>query len=266
MKEKELMRLMNDQLDGVATPEDSDRLKRHLAESAEARIKFRELGDVFTSLNRVEMVDPPSNLTQDVIRSIGVRAVSAPARSGWLELIGDAFRKRPALRYAYSFAAGAGVAAMLFALVTGGALTRSQRADDPFVGTMLPTSSLAGFQRVDGREYRLQRGSVIIESLASSDGLVARVEASGPVGTEIEISYDPTVLTASALRQRHSGGNEVSLGQGQLQIRINDNGVNQYLLYLARLRPTGSLIRVVVHSAAEEFQGELQTGASRFGS
>lgn len=265
MKDKDLRRLMNDQLDGVATPEDSERLKRHLAESAEARTRFRELGDVFASLNRVEMVDPPSDLGQNVIRSIRQHAGPAPERLGWLESLREAFRKRPALRYAYSFAAGAGAAVVVFALVTGNALTKSPKADDPFVGTMLPTSSLSGFQKFDGREYLLEEGRVSVETLGSKDGLVARVETGGPVGTEIGIFYDPAALTAVALRQRHSGGNDISLGQGNVRIRINDSGQNQYLLYLARRRDAGFPLRVVVRSAAGVYQGELQVGASRSG-
>jgi hypothetical protein len=266
MNDKELRRLMNDQLDGVATPEDSETLKRHLAESPEARARFRELGEVFASLNRVEMVDPPSDLAQNVVRAIRRPAASAPARTGWLAMLAGAFQTRPALQYAYPFVAGAGIAIVAFALITGNARMSPSKADNPFAGTMLPTSSLSGFQKVDSREYRLREGRVLVETLTSSQGLVARVEAHGPVGTEIGVSYDPASLTAVALRQRHSGRNDISIAQGLFQIRINERNENQYLLYLARTRPGGSPLRVIVRSAAEVYQGELQLGTPRSGS
>ena len=265
MNDRELWRLMNDQLDGVATPKDSDTLKRHLAESPEARAKFRELSEVCASLNRVEMVDPPADLIPNVVNSIRRRAASAPPRAGWMEMIVGAFQGRPALRYAYPLVAGLGVAVLAVALINGNALMRSPKADNPFAGTMLPTSSLSDFERVDGREYQIQGGRVVVETLTSKDGLVARVEARGPVGTEIAVSYNPANLTAVALRQRHSGRNDISIAEGVLQIRINEADENQYLLYLARTRPGGSPLRVVVRSAAEIYQGELQLGAPRSG-
>jgi hypothetical protein len=263
MNEKELWRLMNDQLDGVATPEDSEALKQHLARSPEARVRFRELGEVFASLNRVEMVDPPSDLTQNVVRSIRRDGARAPARAGWLETIVEAFRVRPALRFAYPFAAGAGIAIVAFALLTGNGGKPS--ADNPFAGTMLPTSSLSAFQRVDGREYRLPDGRVLVETLTSKDGLVARVEAQGTKGSEIRVSFDPASLTAVALRQRYSGTNDVSIAHGVFQIKINERGQNQYLLYLTRTRPGGAPLRVTVESGAEIYQGELQLGTPRSG-
>ncbi|MBI4364418.1 MAG: hypothetical protein HY568_03225 [Candidatus Latescibacteria bacterium] len=251
---------MNDQLDGVATPEDSETLKRHLAESPEARAKFRELGEVFASLNRVEMVDPPSDLRQNVLRSIRLREAPAQARPGWLATLLGAFQTRPALQYAYPFVAGAGVAIVAFALLTGNARMGPAKAENPFAGTMLPTSDLSDFRRADGREYRLPDGRVSVETLTSEHGLIAKVEAQGTVGTKIEIAYDPASLTAVALRQRHSGGNDLSIALGVFQIELNDRTENQYLLYLARTKPGGSPLRVNVTSGAETYQGELRLG------
>jgi len=206
-------------------------------------------------------VDPPADLTQNVVNSIRRRAASAPPRTRWLEMIAGVFQGRPALQYAYPIVAGVGIAIVAFAIISGNAWMRPSKGANPFSGTMLPTSSLSDFQRVDRREYRIPEGRVVVETLTSQDGLVVRVEAQGPVGTEIRVSYDPASLTAVALRQRHSGRNDISIAQGNLQIRINEREWNQYLLYLARTGPVGSPLRVVVRSAAETYQGELRLGS-----
>ena len=266
MKNKELQRLMNDQLDGLATPAESERLRRELASQEGARMEYRNLGAVFDALNRAEIVDPPPDLKQDVMRAIHHRAETVLVRKGWLEPIRAAFRKRPAFRYAYSFAAGAALGVLTFALLTGSPLTRPGIESGPFTGTMLPPPGVGQLRRIDSREFAFRDGRVLAEMLSGGDRFVARITARAPEGTEVAVSFDPGTWSVVGLRQHPATANDVMLGFGRLSVRMQRNGESQYLLYLARRGPAGSPLRIAIHSPNGLVQGELETRVPRPGS
>lgn len=263
MKDRELERLMNEQLDGTATPEDSDRLNRALESREDVRAEYRKLGGVFAVLSQVGMEDAPASLKQGVLRTIRERE-SAPSREGWLESIAAFFRGRPAFRYAYSFAAGAALGVLAFALLTGNLMTRPGSDLRPFTGTMAPPNA-ASYQRISSRDFPLRGGRVQAETLSGRGGILARIDAQAPRGTEIIVSFDPGDWSAEAVRQ-NPAGNEVLLGFGRLSVRMQTLGESQYLLYLARRGPAGSPLRIAIHSPDGLIHGELETGARRSGS
>jgi len=80
MNDQELQRLMNDQLDGVLSPEESERLTRFLQSSEKAQAQYQKLGQVFTALSRPPLEEPPPDLKQNVLRQIRLRSAAAPAR------------------------------------------------------------------------------------------------------------------------------------------------------------------------------------------
>jgi hypothetical protein len=266
MKDKELQRLMNDQLDGLATPAESEQLRRELASNEGARIQYRSLGAVFDALNRAEIEEPPPDLKQNVMRAIHRRVEMVLVRKGWRESIGAAFRKRPAFGYAYSFAAGAALAVLTFALLTGNSLTGSGIESGPFSGTMLPSLGVGQLRRIDSREFNLRDGRVLAEMLSGGDQFVARITARAPEGTEVVVSYDPASWSVAGLKQHPATANDVMLGFGRLSVRIQQSGESQYLLYLARRGPAGSPLRIAIHSPNGLVQGELETRVPRPGS
>src|SRR5882672_615300 len=125
MNDQELQRLMNDRLDGVLTPEDLERLTRFLQSSETAQAEYQKLDRVFTALSQIPLEEAPADLKPNVLREIRLRSAAAPAREGWLGTIVSAFRVRPALRYAYSFAAGAALGVLAFAVISGNMMNRA---------------------------------------------------------------------------------------------------------------------------------------------
>jgi len=265
MNDREMERLINDQLDGVASPEDSERLSKALESREDVRAEYRKLGGVFAALNCVEMEEPPVEIKQNVMRAVRSQAEPAPEREGWLESITAAFRRRPAFRYAYSFAAGTALGVLAFALFSGNLMTRPGWDPRAFTGTMAPSPDAVSYQRIASRDFPLRGGRVLVETLSGKDGVMARVTAEAPKGTEVVLSFDPDAWSAEALRQ-NPAGNEVMLGSGRLSVRMQQLGESQYLLYLARRGPAGSPLRIAIHSPDGLVHGELETGAPRSGS
>jgi hypothetical protein len=264
MKDREMERLMNEELDGTTTPEDSARLNRALESREDVRAEYERLGGVFAVLSQVGMEDPPAELKQGVLRRIRERE-SAPAREGWIESIAAAFRGRPRFAYAYSFASGAALGVLAVALLTGNLMTRPGSDSRPFTGTMAPPPNASSYQRISSRDFLLRGGRVQAETLSGREGILARITAQAPRGTEIIVSFDPGDWSAEAVRQ-NPAGNEVMLGFGRLSVRMQKFGESQYLLYLARRGPVGSPLRIAIHSPDGLVHGELETGAPRSGS
>ncbi len=265
MNDRELERLMNDQLDGVATPEDSERLNKALEAREDARAGYRRLGGVFGALSRVEMEDPPSHLKQDVLRAIRQRAGAKAARASWVDSISAVFRGRPALRHAYSFAGGAALGVLAFALVTGNLMTKPGLDPSPFTGAMVPPLGAASYKQIGTKDFPLRGGRVLIETLSGRDGVIARIKVRAPKGTDLVLSFPPDAWSATGVAQT-GAGNDVMLGFDRLSVRIQQFGDSQYLLYLARRGPAGSPLRIAIHSPDGFIHGELETGAPRSGS
>jgi hypothetical protein len=263
MNDREWIQLMNDELDGIARPEDTERLKRALESREDLRAQYVKLGGVFEALGCVGMEEPPGDLRQNVLRSIRQR-VGAPARPGWFESIAAAFQARPMLRPAASFAAGAALGVLAFAFYTGNLTSRPGSDPRSFTGTMAPLAGTS-YRVIDRRDFVLREGRVRAEMLSTKDLLVARISAQSPPGTSFVLSFDPGAWSAGAVRQDRAG-NEVMLGSGRLSVRILEHGDSQYLLYLARTGPAGSPLRIAIHSPDGYVHGELETGAPRSGS
>lgn len=258
MNDLELQRLMNEQLDGVLTPEDSERLTRFLRSNEKAQAEYQRLGRVFNALSQPPLEEPPVDLKQNVLREIRLRSAAAPAREGWLETIVSAFRARPAFRYAYSFAAGAALGVLAFAVISGNVMNRAGVDLSPVTGTMMAPSEGVTYQHIAKRDFILPDCHILAETWLAKDQLLARLTAEAPPGTDLILEFDPAAWGATAVRQE-TAGNEVMLGSGRLSVRIQRLGQSQYLLYLARRGPAGSPLRIVIHSPDGTVHGGLAT-------
>jgi len=121
MADKKLLRLMNQELDGTNSVQDSRRLAEILSADAEARTKFEELRATLAVLRRAEAEAPPSGLKAAILERIEAgaetpasRTASAPRR-GWMARFAEA----PAamkFRYALFFALGFSLGIVLLLL------------------------------------------------------------------------------------------------------------------------------------------------------
>jgi len=262
--DRELEGLMNDQLDGVATSQDSERLRLALEAREELRMQYQRLGAVFAALDRLGTEEPPASLKQDVLRSIRLSESPAPARASWLGYVLNVIRGGTGLRQAYAFAAGAALGVLGFAILTGNLMTRPGTDTRPYTGMMAPLETL--YRSISSRDFKLGGdGRVLAEALSGKDGLLVRLTADAPVGSDVALSFEPGDWTALSVRQEPAG-NEVMLGMGRLSIRMQQSGQSQYLLYLARRGPAGSPLRIAIHYPDGFVQGELETRALRSGS
>ena len=249
-------RLLQDELEGVASPEGSKRLRDRLAQSAEVRARRQELETVARALDQVRMEEVPTDLRAGVMAAIAAAGRPSPARKGWLEGPGDPARRRPVLAWAYPFLAGAVAGGLVIALATGN-LAPHPRTDLPVSGAMLPGPERGAL--VDRKELTLGTARVAIETRRAADGVLVEFDLAQARGTELTLEFDIAALQPLGLRWERPGRHQAELGAGSLRLQVAQDGRGTALLspqragdapILVRFRREGGSTEAVLHTAA----------------
>lgn len=112
MNEKRLQELMNRELDGDNSPDESAALRSHLAASEEARAMFDELVRMSALFREAGEVTPPRDMESRIVDAIAARDAAAGRERGFfLDFLS------PRRKVAYAFAAGIAVGIVIFVIV-----------------------------------------------------------------------------------------------------------------------------------------------------
>jgi len=247
-------RLLQDELDGVASPEGSKRLRERLAQSAEVRARRQELQTVTRALDQVRMEEAPADLKEGVMAAIAAAERPSPARAGWVENPGGASRRRPVFAWAYPFLAGAVAGGLLIALVTGNLAPRA-RTDLPVSGAMIPGSDRGTL--VDHRELRLGTARVALETRRTADGVGVGFDLAQAPGVELTMEFDIAALQPVGLQWERPGRQQAELEAGTVRLRMMEDGRGTVLL--SALRAGDALVRVRFHHAGDSLEAVLHT-------
>ncbi len=257
MIEREYEELIQDVLDGPSTPEQMARLEAYLAGSEAGRTRRRELELVFGALRRVEMVEAPADLRQQVLVALRARAVPAPGRSParagirrWLA--------GPHIRLAYVFAAGLAAGSIGFGALSG--VLTWPPGEPAVTGTMMaprPTTPAAGAAR---RVWVAGMTRVEAVSWRVANSRLAAFQIRGAGEAQIELEFDARSLSPVGVRQTHPGGSRVQLEPGRVAVLGQDRG--EYTIEFLDSEEAGPPIRVTIRSGGTTAQGDLPAGAA----
>ncbi len=129
MIQEKYIELMNGELDGANSPDTSRELHSYLAENPEARIYYQELREAVRIFAKVEPLEPPPGLRDDILATVDHSMATSQAaghataegsvdeRIGLVPAIIEGFRFRMRPSHNYAFAAGLLVGLMLFAAI-----------------------------------------------------------------------------------------------------------------------------------------------------
>jgi hypothetical protein len=245
--------LINREIDGETTPDESSELRTHLARDPESQAYYEDLRKVAGWLKRVPPVDAPSSLKPAIMSEVRVRGLvqkTTPAgasRRPFLERwFGGGLLFRPA--YAWSAAAGFVAGFLVFVLLQGGLgnLDRSEIS-----GTMGSASGTA--TRVElgpgGSE-----GSFTL--IPEGTGVLGVLHLEGSAGTTASITYDENRVALSGIRWE-GGAAEVD-GSEPGKVRVGHDGSRSYTLSWSRLADGPTLFTVTTYLAGKEVEQTLR--------
>ena len=104
MIDEKYIELMNKEIDGLNTPQESAELKSYLKDEPEAQKQFNNLLDVSKSLEQLEEIEPSPELKKSIINSINWKKYSTKEkkRRSFLGFTQLKFN----VKYAYVFTCG----------------------------------------------------------------------------------------------------------------------------------------------------------------
>lgn len=210
--DSEILDLMNAELDGVLEERDRARLREILARDEAAREEYRRLVAVRDLLATVQPVEPPRQLSADVMRAI--RADRAALRGGISRRLRAVWPREGAFfRYAYAVAAGAAIGIIGLNLIAGGGPLGPEIADRDASATLTSRAGretahleLAGSGLHGSASVRRVDGSLAVD-----------VDLSVAMPVELSLRFDPRSVEFLGLASRSGGIERIQVVDGTVR-------------------------------------------------
>ena len=266
MIEREILELINAEIDGINTPQDSARLRSHLQRSVEAKGFYEDLERIAKAMRTAGFAEPAPGALERVLATIPFQAPRPRPDygGGFSHWIANMFR-RPSVRFASAFAMGAVVTAVLLVSV-------SREVDRPFsrpldisdisgtISTIDAASQLALVGSVDAQLSTVD-ASLRLVLHANDDLLVAGLDLLSSKAIECVLSYDGADVSFDGFR-RVSGSSE-AVDAGRSETRITQRGDGHYLLFFSRSSDTPPSMTIRIYVAEELVFEEMATVRSQ---
>ncbi len=215
MIDRRTIALINGEMDGENTHEESETLRQILSRNPEAQKLLEDLKKLERNFSSISRVDPPANLKRNVMRSIEERRMPARASKNTFNLLDLLFpvRSLPRLGFAFSGGVLAGVALVVlyFTVISHPAID-----DRDASGTILgPSESL---QTADDAAITANgvEGRVVIEySRAVS---VMRVNLTMKPDVRVRFLFNPDAAKLKGVASAEGFPGTLTQSSGQLEM------------------------------------------------
>ncbi len=255
MIDERQIELMNGEIDGVNSPEESAELKRYLESHPEAQSYFEGLHRLEDIFEEAKKQLPPEQLRQNILSSVYDSQEESEKRNT-VAAIFSFLKKRPSRKFVYAFAAGIIFGLCLFALI----------------GKFVPSSTSMNLEKLYGTlaiiedEKSLFTSQPIIFKLNKVSGSVRVRYAKEKIFTELRLLSDSKIQVIFQHDQRVqfeglsvAGDGHYQTAIGDSETRLTHNGTRDYLLLFNDERRTKSPILFKVMAGEEQlFEKTIQ--------
>jgi hypothetical protein len=249
MIKQEYIDLMNQELDGTNSADQSRELELFLGSHPEARTYYRELAQAVGVFEKVDLLDPPPGLRDSILAHLDQQAESDPAasldkdRQGLLAACRGWFRLplRPA--YAFTFLAGLTFGLMLF---TGSNWLTDRHGTDLYDNVRgTANHSSWDLEAVSEGELRLPGIEGLYRTMREGPDLRLRLKLRSNKPAVIKFQYGPHTTL-----QHYSSSNPVpsNLTVSNSLVELNHQGQGSYNLVFHEDMDTQAPITMLVFS------------------
>ncbi len=208
MLEKRMFELLNQEVDGTNSSQESRAVKTFLAKNAEARRTFDALKELASLLKTTPRIDPPPSLKKRILASIAI-PTSSPQKLFPLFSTIRMLTQGTHVRYAYTFAGGAIAGILLFAFLTG-----SPSDTSSLVGTIGSAPGAARSAEIDLPEAH---GTFAAE--AAGNTVTATVTVNATEEFELLVQFDESQLQFDRSETLGQSAGTVTSLAGRLELR-----------------------------------------------
>jgi hypothetical protein len=218
MIDESLVELIQRDIDGVCTPEESSRLQEILRTNLEARRTHEDLRLVATRLNSITPAEPPRTLKPSVLRAIDARRRPAARKSVLSAWIGG-WSLRPVL----TAAAGA-VGGIALYVAINSALSPSTVNDADLAGTLILHGSSANFTPGFVTKVKDGETSATIETNYSDGLCFLKLNVASPSGVSAILRVDPGVVRFEGIRPLGTPSAGISVSGSEVRMENTSAG------------------------------------------
>jgi hypothetical protein len=251
MIEKKYIELINQEIDGVNTPQDSAKLKAYLAANPKAKSLYNDLRAASEMLNAVKEIDSPSHLKANILNAIpadkyAAREKRAPqSKPNLLENLFGFLQPRPAARYAFAFSLGLFAGVLIYAALVENVHKNSMPTNSDLYGTIALREAPGSFDAGDIVEMN-PYGTINLKY--SKDLVVAELNLQTQQEVELVFEYDPSALKFGAFSIRNqAASNTVKTSENSL--RLTSFGENKYAVLFTKRIDAPAPLRLKIYSA-----------------
>ena len=261
MNREQFERIANDEVDGIATPEEREALRHHLAGNPEAREWHRALHETVGTLNQVGLETPPPDLKPSILRAATSRSsTSAPVTEEgfWRSLFAGMFRGVP-WREAVPFAAGVGVGVLAIGLVSGNLVGSSR---DSLRGAMVPRDAHRGAAPAT-ETIVAGEALVTVATWTTGPDVTLRIRVVPGSTDDAAVEVTGQDLQFSDFRMSPPGVGHATVGPTGIRIgqRASD-GVGEFVVQWHAGEAHRAPLGIVIRSGGQSARTEVVAGSS----
>jgi hypothetical protein len=251
--------LLQQELDGENSPEESSLLAQELASNPAVRRRLEEMKSVVRVLGYVRDVDPPPTLKPSIFRALEARRELPHPGRLWVERFLDILSPKPVVRYGLILAAGMAVGILGFAAVSAYLMPAHWNPAD-LSGALAISHATPGFVAGPAVQISVEgiRGSVAAELSGDQCLLHVDLQANRPVG--LILKFDPAALQIQESRNLRNVGGTLLVGKGE--VRLQCAGKSGCTLLMAHEPGREGAVDIAVETAGRvDFEQRLTLSA-----
>jgi hypothetical protein len=235
--------LINKEIDGVSTPEESAMLKEYLGKNPDAEKHFRELRRTCELIEELEPIEPKPSMKNRVMNSIDPNRYVPKKKSGFLRSAFAYSHGRPGPRLAWAFSFGLVIGFLAYSVLSGD-LDFKQGIDGRNMhGTI-------GFGQ--GRDWKLLdeipvvlpgiEGSIVAYRSRDITGVHVDLEASEEIALHIRSRDDDPLFSYA----QPVGTGDIVLQSEETHTSIRSRGHQTYRLFFISTRREGGALDIEI--------------------
>ncbi len=226
MIEKRIVELMNGEIDGANSREESLELKRYLDTHPEAKRYYEDLKTVTHMFDQAEELTPPPDLRETILTSIFEREGGEERRNVFTSILAG-LRATFSRRYAYSFTVGIIAGILLFALFSWIVPWRQPAEDlDNLLGT-ITTGNLREVTTVGPIDFHFPSVTGSARVRYTEDRILAAIQLSAKSEIQVLFHHDENVRF-EGLRSLKSCNHEMRVTGEETE--LSHIGICEYII------------------------------------
>lgn len=257
MIDKDYIELINKEIDGVISAEESVKLKDYLEKNPDAQKCYDDYVKLSKMLQQVNAVEPPSNLKKIILNSIRWNKYGIKERKRLFQPLIDALNVKVKHNLAYSFAAGLIVGVFIFALLSHSLNKDTFLDNSELTGTLLLTGAIQDFQTA-GKIEDERFGAVEVKF--AKNIVLAEIDIAIHQEVKMVIQFDKSDITFAGFRQLHNLANNLEINDDSVILTSKDT--TKLLVVFNDKSQTASPMTFKIYSDALVLEGTVYTGTS----